>query len=259
MPGSLSIEEMMRSLKLGGMAKEWRSVSYHSPEQYMGELLEIETRKREASRMARLMKQAGFKVIKTLDSFIWKNGIELPDSITREEVESGAFVKAKENLVLMGSVGTGKTHLATAIALGLCQQGRQVRFFTATGLANTLEEKHNRGQLTSYMNALRKAELLVIDEIGFITLHKEASELLFQVVSDSYEQRSLVITSNLEFSQWNHVFGDNKLTAAMIDRLVHHSHIVLFSGPGHRMEEAMKRQQRGNSAGAHSSAPEVLA
>lgn len=242
-----SIEQTMRTLKLGGMAKEWRGIPFHDTEQYMRALLDMEVREREANRMTRMIKQAGFRVVKTLDSFAWKPGIELPTSITREEVEAGAFVSQKENLVLMGAVGAGKTHLATAIALNLCRQGRHVRFYTATGLANILQEKHQRGTLSGFMATLRKVELLVLDEIGFITLHKEASELLFQIVSDCYEQKSLIVTSNLEFSQWNTVFGDSKLTAALIDRLIHHSHIVVFSGPGHRLEESMRRQKGGEA------------
>jgi len=241
-----SIEQTMRTLKLSGLAKDWRSVEYHNPEQYMRDLLEIEMREREANRMTRMIKQAGFRVLKSLDSFVWKPGIEIPATITRDEIEAASFVKEKENLVLMGTVGTGKTHLATAVALNLCKQGRHVRFFTATGLANILQEKHQRGTLAGFMSSLRRVELLVLDEIGFVTLHKEASELLFQVVSDCYEQKSLIITSNLEFSQWNTVFGNDKLTAAMIDRLIHHSHILVFSGPGHRLEESMQRQRRGS-------------
>jgi len=240
-----SIEQTMRTLKLGGLAKEWRSVAYRDGEQYMRELLEIEVREREANRMARLIKQAGFRVIKTLDEFIWKPTIELPATITREGIEAGDFVQRKENLILMGVQGSGKTHLATAVAMNLCEQGRPVRFFTATGLANILQEKHQRGTLPGFMASLRKVEMLVLDEIGFITLHKEASELLFQIVSDCYEQKSLVITSNLEFSQWNAVFGSDKLTAAMIDRLIHHSHILVFSGASHRLEESVQRQRRG--------------
>lgn len=242
-----SIEQTMRTLKLGGLAKDWRNVSYRDNEQYMRELLDIEVREREANRMARMIKQAGFRVLKTLDSFIWKQGIEIPNTISKEEIETADFVERKENLVLLGAVGTGKTHLGTAIALSLCQQGRHVRFYTATGLANILQEKHQRGTLTSFMTSLKKVELLVLDEIGFITLHKEAAELLFQVVSDCYEQKSLIITSNLEFGQWNTVFGDTKLTAALIDRLIHHSHIVVFSGPGHRLEESMRRQRGGET------------
>lgn len=243
-----SVEQTMRMLKLGGLAKEWRCVPYHNNEQYMRELLEIEVREREANRMARMVKQANFRVIKTLDDFVWKPTIEIPATITREEIETAFFVKKKENLVLMGVQGTGKTHLATAIAMFLCEQGRQVRFYTATGLANILQEKHQRGTLTNFMASLRKVELLILDEVGFITLHKEASELLFQVVSDCYEQKSLIITSNLEFSQWNTIFGNNKLTAAMIDRLIHHSHILIFSGSSHRLEESMLRQKGGGKA-----------
>ena len=241
-----NIEQTMRTLRLGGLAKSWRNVAYHDTEQYMRDLLDVEVREREANRMTRMIKQAGFRVIKTMDNFVWKPTIEIPASITREEIEAATFVKQKENLVLMGAVGTGKTHLATAVALGLCEKGRHVRFYTATGLANILQEKLQRGTLSSFMASLRRVELLVLDEIGFVTLHKEASELLFQIVSDCYEQKSLIITSNLEFSQWNTVFGNDKLTAAMIDRLIHHSHILVFSGPGHRLEESIQRQRKGS-------------
>lgn len=245
-----SIEQTMRTLKLGGLAKEWRSVTYRDNEQYMRDLLEIEVREREANRVARMVKQAGFRVIKTLDNFVWKPDIQIPPSITKEEIETASFVKDKENLVLMGAVGTGKTHLATAIAMGLCEKGRHVRFYTAAGLGNTLIDRDKKGTLTSFISALQKVELLVLDEIGFITLHKEASELLYQIVSDCYERRSLIITSNLEFAQWNTVFGgggalSNKMTAAMIERLIHHSHIVVFGGHSHRLEESMKRQKKG--------------
>ena len=244
---NITIEQTMRTLKLSGLAKDWRQVEYHDSEQYMRALLEIEVREREANRMARMIKQAGFRVLKSLDSFVWKPGIEVPATITTQDIEEAVFAQNKENLILMGAVGTGKTHLATAVALHLCQKGRHVRFFTATGLANILQEKHQKGMLTGFMNSLRKVELLVIDEIGFVTLHKEASELLFQVISECYEQKSLIITSNLEFSQWNTVFGNDKLTAAMIDRLIHHSHILVFSGPGHRLEESMSRKRKGGA------------
>lgn len=237
------IEQMMRQLKLGGMAREWRSVEYANPEQYIGELLKLELKERETNRMNRMVKTAGFRVLKTLEDFIWKPEVELPAGLTREYMESLAFLAPKENLIFMGSVGTGKTHLATALALNACQKGRHVRFFTAASLANILLEKNNKGTLNTFLSSLKKAELMVIDEIGFVPLHKEAAELLFQVISDCYERKSLIITSNLEFSQWNTVFGDNRLTAALIDRLVHHSHIVIFSGESYRLTQSMLRQR----------------
>ena len=153
------------------------------------------------------------------------------------------FLAPKENLIFIGAVGTGKTHLATAIALQACQRGHRVRFFTAASLANLLLEKNNRGTMNSFLAGIKKTELIVLDEVGFVPLHKDAAELLFQVVSDCYESRSLIITSNLEFSQWNTVFGDNRLTAALVDRLVHHSHIVIFSGESYRLAQSMQRQR----------------
>lgn len=238
-----SIEQAMRTLKLGGMAKEWRSVPYRDPEQYVRELLELELREREANRINRMVKTAGFQVIKTLEDFVWNSQIELPQGLSRPYMEELGFLKAKENLIFLGAVGTGKTHLATAIALKACQQGRHVRFFTAASLANILLEKNSKGTLNGFLGAMRKAELLIIDEIGFVPLHKDAAELLFQVISDCYERKSLIITSNLEFSQWNTVFGDNRLTAALIDRLIHHSHIVIFSGESYRLTQSMLRQK----------------
>jgi len=242
-----SLEQSMRTLKLGGMAKEWRSVTYHNNEQYIRDLLEIEMRERESNRMTRMIKQAGFRVVKTLDDFIWKPTIEMPPTITRKEIENASFVDNRENLVLMGASGTGKTHLATGVALKLCEKGRHVKFYTATSLANTLHERHQRGTLGGFLSGLRKVDLLVLDEIGFITIHKESSELLFQVISECYEQKSLIITSNLEFSQWNTVLGNDKLTAAMIDRLIHHSHILVFSGVSHRLEESIAKQKGGDT------------
>lgn len=239
----VDIEQYMRTLKLGGLAKDWRNVEYHDNEQYVTELLELELHEREVNRINRLVKIAGFHVIKTLDDFVWRSEIELPKDLTREYMEALNFLKAKENLIFMGAVGTGKTHLATAIALKACQEGHSVRFFTAAALANILLERNNKGTLNSFMTGLKKVELIVIDELGFVPLHKDAAQLLFQVISECYERKSLIITSNLEFSGWNTVLGDNRLTAALIDRLVHHSRIVIFSGESYRLQQSMKRQK----------------
>ena len=209
------IEQLMRQVKLGGMAKGWRSVPYENTEQYVTDLLTLELQERETNRINRMVKTAGFRVMKTLDDFVWNSAIELPDGLPQ----------------------------ATAIALKACQEGRRVRFFTAAELANILLEKNTKGTLNNYLGTLKKVELVVIDEIGFVPLHKDAAELLFQVISDCYERKSLIITSNLEFSQWNTVFGDNRLTAALVDRLIHHSHIVIFSGESYRLTQSLNRQR----------------
>ena len=237
------IETMMRQVKLGGMAKGWRSIPFIDPEQYVTALLKLELLEREANRINRRMKKANFRVLKTLDEFVWTPKIELPNGLTQAYMEDLSFLGAKENLIFMGTVGTGKTHLATAIALKACQEGRDVRFFTAAELGNILLEKNSKGPLNSFLAGMKKTELIVIDEVGFVPLHKDAAELLFQVISECYERKSLIITSNLEFSQWNTIFGDNRLTAALVDRLIHHSHIVIFSGESYRLTQSMQRQR----------------
>jgi DNA replication protein DnaC len=238
------IETYMRQLKLGGLAKSWRSIKYVSNEKYVKALLEVELHERDVNRINRLVKTAGFRVMKTLEDFVWTPSIKLPQGITRENIETFSFLDKKENLILLGAVGTGKTHLATAVALRACQSGKMARFFTAAELANILLEKNQKGTLNNFLGTLKRAELIVIDEIGFVPLHKDSAELLFQVISDCYERKSLIITSNLEFSQWNTVFGDNRLTAALVDRLIHHSHILIFSGESYRLTQSMMMQKQ---------------
>ena len=184
------LEQQMRQLKLGGMAKEWRSIEFHDVEQYVGELLKLELHEREVNRINRMVKSAGFHVLKTLDDFVWNSCIELPVGLSQEYMTDLSFLNAKENLIFMGTVGTGKTHLATAIALKACQEGRRVRFFTAASLANMLLEKNNKGTLNSYLASMKKTELIVIDEVGFVPLHKESAELLFQVIAAWYKAQS---------------------------------------------------------------------
>lgn len=205
------IEQSMRTLKLNRMAREWRSVQYKNTEWYITDLLRLELRECEAKRINRMMKTAGFHVMNTLNDFIWNNAIELSKGLTREYMEGLSFLPQRENLISMGTVGTGKTHLATTIALKACQEGYRVRFFTAASLTNILLEKNNKGTLSAYFGTLEKVELIVVGEIGFVPLHKDAVELLFQVISDCYEHKSLMITSNLEFSQLNTVFGTTAL------------------------------------------------
>lgn len=186
--------------------------------------------------------------VKSTESTVWSG---LPDFMSSKRLmilngdRKWNFLPAKENLIFLGAVGTGKTHLATAIALKACQEGHKVRFFTAASLANLLLEKNSKGTMNSFMGSLKKVELIVVDELGFVPLSKDAAELMFQVISECYERKSLIITSNLEFSGWNTVLGDNRLTAALIDRLVHHSHIVIFSGESYRLQQSLKRQKSG--------------
>ncbi|MBN4051122.1 IS21-like element helper ATPase IstB [bacterium AH-315-E09] len=240
----MAIIEYSKQLKLGTIAKEWDSIEYVNKKQYIHDLLLHEIKEREINRINRAVKSAGFKIMKTLSDFQWSTNIDIPSTITKEEIEIGAFVNKKENLIMIGAVGTGKSHLASAIALETCRNGKKVKFFSAAELANTLLEKHQKGTLNAFMKMIKTLDLLVLDEVGFVPLHRDGAELIFQLISDCYESRSLIVTSNLEFSGWNTVFGDNRLTAAIVDRLVHHSHILVFSGESYRLKQSMQRQRQ---------------
>lgn len=249
-----AVETMMHKLCLGGMARSWKDVKFETPTQYLYDLFSMELKERDVNRINKLTKAAAFPAPKTLDDFVWHSGITLPAGLPMEHVENLAFLPARDNMIFLGNVGTGKTHLAIALGLRACQAGHSVRFFTAAGLANTLLEKHDHGQLASYMKALGKAELVILDEVGYIPLHKAAAELLFQVVAECYERRSMIVTSNLEFSRWNTVLGDTQLTTALVDRLVHHAHIILFTGESYRLSHSMARQAAASPAAQRTAA-----
>ncbi len=236
------IENMMKKLKLGHLATEWQTVEFQNNEQYLTELFQLELSQREVNSINRNTKSAGFQVLKTLDEFQWHDKIQMPAACSPQTLKSLDFMNKKENLVLLGAVGTGKTHLATALGVEACQKRHSVRFFTVATLSNLLLKKQEKGGLDSFLKQLQKVDLLILDELGFIPLHQKSSQLLFQMISDCYERKSVILTSNLEFSQWNTVFGDNKLTAALIDRVVHHSHILVFSGDSYRLSQSLKKQ-----------------
>ena len=133
----------------------------------------------------------------------------------------------------------GKTHLAIAIGIACVQNARQVRFFTAAELVLALVKANREQNLEALMKDIAKAEVLIVDELGYVPLDIEGARLLFQVMSDCYEKRSLVVTTNIEFSKWGTVFGDDKLAAALIDRIVHHGRLVEFNGTSRRMDAAL--------------------
>jgi DNA replication protein DnaC len=153
-------------------------------------------------------------------------------------------VQRKENLILYGAVGTGKTHLATAIGVEACNRCKKVRFYQTANLVNKLLEAKNNNKLSSMLDHIEEADLVILDEWGYIPLNREGSQLLFQVVANCYERRSVILTTNLEFSKWNDIFCDEMMTNAMIDRLVHHSHLLTFSGQSYRLRNSLMNKEK---------------
>ena len=205
------------------------------------ELMNEELTPRDENRRKRLIKRAGFPTYKTFEGYSYGN-VKFPTAFCREELEALAFVAGQTNLVLYGPVGIRKPHMAIAAGMKACQLGYKTKFYTVTELVLKLGETHKNGTLERLLRDLRNLDLLILDEWGYVPVDKEGSQLLFRVISDSYESKSLILTTNLEFSKWGGIFTDDQMAAAMIDRLVHHGHLLLFEGNSYRMEHALMRR-----------------
>ena len=200
--------------------------------------LDAEIESRERSKRARLLKAAGFPNAKDIEGYDWSN-LRMPADWGRAQLETLDFVDRCEDLVLYGPVGTGKTHLAVALGRLACMRAIPVRFFTATGLLMLLRRAKREDRLDAELRQIARARLLIIDEFGYMPIDEEGSRFLFQVISDSYETRSVVYTTNIEFSGWGRVLGDKSMAAALIDRTVHHGRLVRFEGGSYRSEHAL--------------------
>ncbi|MEW5816051.1 MAG: IS21-like element helper ATPase IstB [Spirochaetota bacterium] len=233
-----SLRDHCRELKLGAVPRIYEQIEFKNREQYLTAVLGAELEMRRDNRIKKLLKKAAFVNIKTLESFDFQT-VTLPESISIAALTDLVFLEKRENVLMLGAVGTGKTHLATALGVKACMQGANVRFFRAVDLVNMLLEKHKNSVLGRYMRELHQCELLILDEVGFVPLHRDGAELLFNVIADCYERCSVIVTSNLEFGQWTAVFGDSRLTAALVDRLVHHAHILAFTGESYRLRKAL--------------------
>jgi DNA replication protein DnaC len=232
------IEACCKQLKIGStFYKGYKEIKADTHEQFLLELLKKELESREVVRKNRLLKSANFDVIKTFEGYAW-NEIQIPQAISIEDIKAVKCVEQKENLILYGSVGAGKSHLATAIGVEACNQGKRVKFYRTAALVNQLTDAKLNGDLKRFFRQIEKCDLLICDEWGYVPFEKNGAQLLFQVISECYEKRSVIITTNLEFSKWNGIFYDEKMTNAIIDRLIHHSHLLVFTGPSYRLKHS---------------------
>lgn len=201
-------------------------------------MLESETARRDRAKRARPPRQARSPVPKSVEGFDWSN-VAFPDGWGRDEMLSLAFVRDAEDLVLYGQTGRGKTHVATALGIAATSAGHPVRFWQTAQLVLQLGRAKREGTLDRPLADVDGARLLVLDEFGHVPFDVDGARLLYQVISDGYEGRSVIFTTNVESSRWGTVFADDRLAAAIVDRVVHHGRLVGFGGPSHRLEESL--------------------
>lgn len=231
------IQEYAKRLKLSWIREHYHEVNETDPETFLLKLFENEIQQRDERKINLLLKTATLPNISG-KPFDWQD-VQLSQGLDQSTLLEGKFIEKKENMIFYGGVGAGKTYLSTLIGLNAIQnRGKRVKFYTIATLVNQLLDAHEKGSLNRLFKQIEKLDLLILDELGYIPLHKQGAELLFQVISLCYEKRSIIVTTNLQFGQWNHVFGDPILTEAVVDRLIHHSHLILFGGDSHRLKES---------------------
>ena len=233
------IRELQKKLRISrSLLDIYSDINYESNDQFVHELLTRLDESRKASVKQKQLKASQFPLIKTLENYSF-DGIQVPNSITIDEMKALSFLKNKENLIFYGNVGPGKTHLAIALGLIAISQEKKVQYFTLHDLINQLVKAKNENKYQRFMSKLMKNDLLILDEWGYLPLHHEGARLLYEVISQFYEQKSLILTTNLEFSHWKNFLFDEKLTVAILDRIIHHSHLFIFNRSSYRKEHSL--------------------
>jgi DNA replication protein DnaC len=209
---------------------------------FLLQLCELELIERERKAADRRLKAARFPATKTLDGFDFTARPSLNKPLVLD-LARGDYLARRENILLVGPSGTGKTHLALALAIAACGQGRRVRFWRVTELITTLREAEEDRQLARLRGQLAKLDLLVLDEFGYVPASKAGAELLFDVIAIAYERTSVILTTNLPFENWTEVLGNERLTGAALDRLTHRSQVLETSGESYRLQDAKRRRR----------------
>ena len=248
----LLLKHYLKKLKLPTVLRDYEAVAATCAKDnadyvsFLSRLMEREALDREKRAAERRVKNARFPVIKTLDTFHFKAQPSIKKRLV-QELMTGQYADRQENVLLVGNSGTGKTHLASALGFAGCMQGRKVRFFTVKALVTQLMEMAEQRQLERTFKQLERQDILILDELGYVPFSRTAAELLFEVVSRSYERLSLIVTTNLPFESWVEIFGCERLTGALLDRLTHRVHIIEANGPSYRLRQSKQRLQRHHS------------
>lgn len=214
---------------------------------YLEALLEGEVEERGRKAMARRIQEARFPAVKTLEEFDFQCASHLPAPLLRN-LSEGGYLSRKEPIIFLGDTGTGKTHLATGLAVAACRQRKRVRFTTAAEMVTELIEAQNQAELTRVRNRWTRYDLIVIDELGYVVMPDTAAELLFQVIAGRAERAAVIVTTNLPFSEWTTKFPNARLCKAMLDRLTDQAHIIETGKESYRFLRTLKKQGKGGKA-----------
>jgi len=211
-------------------------------DEFLLNVTEIEVQVRLENGRKRRLREAKFPLLKPLESFNFEEAQDLDVRLIKE-LSACEYVKQSRNIIFIGKSGTGKTHLATALGMEACRQGVRTRFVTGCGLANELIEAKDEKILGRVINRYAGYGLLIIDELGYVPFSKQGAELLFQVLAERHERKSVIITSNMGFGDWTQIFGDPNLTGALLDRVTHKAHIINCTWESYRLKETLKHKQ----------------
>ncbi|MGI6544026.1 MAG: IS21-like element helper ATPase IstB [Limnochordia bacterium] len=250
-PNDGLIELYARQLRLPTLM-DWKAIvreagdNHWGYEEFLRVVLEREAGQRQENQRNRRIKAAKFPKAKTLDTFDFR-WLQHVKQAQIYELATGRFIEEKRPILMFGNPGTGKTHLATAIAYEVCRAGYKTRFYTAGQLVTDLAEASQQGRLAALQAKLMKPDLLVIDELSYISFGRSSAELLFQAISNRYELGSIMITTNLPFSKWTELFGDATLTTALVDRLAHRAIILDMNGESYRLRETRQLKNEGQT------------
>jgi DNA replication protein DnaC len=241
------LEHHLKALRLPTFLREYDKVARQCAAEdvdyprYLLRMSELELLERERRATERRVRQARFPVVKSLDSFEFLAIPSLNKAMVLELTRC-EFLLRRENILLLGNSGTGKTHLALALGLAACQRGHRVRFITAAALVHELLEARDEKKLLHFQKQLASYELLIVDELGFVPLSKTGAEVLFEIFSQRYERSSTLVTSNLPFQEWTEILGSERLTGALLDRLTHHVHILEMNGDSFRLKQSRRKR-----------------
>lgn len=245
-----TIRQYAKRLQLATIGAQFAQVAEQAAKEkqshlsYLEALLGAEVEERERNTVARRIKEAHFPKVKTLDEFAFSDAPHLPAAVLRNLAEGG-YLQRSEPVILLGETGTGKTHLATGLAVAACRQRKRVRFTTAAELVNELIEARNKSELNRVTRRWTRYELMVIDEMAYVAMPEAAAELLFQIIAGRAERAAVIVTTNLPFSEWTTMFPNARLCKAMLDRLTDQAHIIETGTESYRFRRTLEKKKGG--------------